>query len=74
MRDSFATAGENSPDPTMLVTGWIGKSKGMKLWPLTFFCDITIYIMKDRPGNDIRLQRRLLKYKEGKTYRLCEAG
>ena len=34
-----------------------------------------MYIMKDHPGNDISLQRRLLnEYKEGKAYRLFDAG
>ena len=37
--------------------------------------DITLYIMKDHPGNDISLQKRLLnEYKEGKAYRLYSAG
>ena len=71
----LVTPGENLPDPTTLVASWIGESEGMKLWPSIFLCDITMYIMKDHPGNNIPLQRRLLnEYKEGKAYRLYEGG
>lgn len=63
------------PDSSTLKDGWIGEIEGMKQWPPVFLSDITMYIMKDHPGNDIPLQKRLLnEYKEGKAYRLYEGG
>ena len=63
------------PDPSELHNGWIGELNGKTKWPPILLSDITLYIMKDHPGNDISLQKRLLKeYKEGKAYRLYSAG
>ena len=63
------------PDPSELHNGWIGELNGMTKWPPILLSDITLYIMKDHPGNDISLQKRLLnEYKEGKAYRLYSAG
>ena len=62
-------------DPSELHNGWIGELNGMTKWPPILLSDITLYIMKDHPGNDISLQKRLLnEYKEGKAYRLYSAG
>ena len=47
----------------------------MTQWPPTLLSDITPYIMRDHPGNDISFQKRLqYEYKEGKAYRLCTGG
>ena len=48
---------------------------GMTKRPPILLSDITLYLMKDHPANDISLQKRLLnEYKEGKAYRLFSAG
>ena len=63
------------PDPSELHNGWIGELNGITQWPPILLSDLTLYIMKDRPGNDISLQKRLLnEYKEGKTYCLYSVG
>ena len=61
------------PNPLAVSDGWIGELEGMELWPKILLSDITLYIMRDHPGNDVTLQKRLLnEYKEGKAYRLYE--
>ncbi|XP_031557009.1 uncharacterized protein LOC116293689 [Actinia tenebrosa] len=63
------------PDPLTLKDCWFGEVKGISQWPPIFLSDITMYIMKDHPGNNISLQTRLLnEYKEGKAYRLYDTG
>ena len=47
-------------DPSELHNGWIGELNGMTKWPPILLSDITLYIMKDHPGNDISLPKRLL--------------
>ena len=71
----LATLDNVLPDPLSLKDGWIGEIEGMKQWPQILLSDIALYIMKDHPGNDVTLQKRLLnEYKEGKAYRLYEQG
>ena len=75
-KESLLTTPEGIlPDPSTLQNGWVGERNGMTEWPPILLSDITLYIMKDHPGNDISLQKRLLnEYKEGKAYRLYSAG
>ena len=62
------------PDPSELHNGWIGELNGLTKWLPILLSDLTLYIMKDHPWNDISLQKRLLnEYKEGKAYRLHSA-
>lgn len=61
--------------PNLQRNSWIGKPNGMTEWPPILQSDITLYVMKDHPGNDILLQKRLLnKYQERKAYRLYSVG
>ena len=74
MKNLLLTPEGTLPDPMTLNDGWVGEKNGMVLWPPIFLSDITMYLMKDHPGNDVSLQRRLLnEYKEG-AYRLYEGG
>ena len=75
-KESLLTTPEGIlPDSSTLQNGWVGERNGMTEWPPILLSDITLYIMKDHPGNDISLQKRLLnEYKEGKAYRLYSAG
>lgn len=62
------------PDPSELHNGWIGELNGLTKWLPILLSDLTLYIMKDHPWNDISLQKRLLnEYKEGKAHRLHSA-
>ena len=45
------------PDPSELHNGWIGELNGMTKWPPILLSDITLYIMKDHPWDDISLQK-----------------
>ena len=75
-KESLLTTPEGIlPDPSTLQNGWVGERNGMTDWPPILLSDITLYIMKDHPGNDISLQKCLLnEYKDGKAYRLYSAG
>lgn len=64
-----ATPESNLPDPSTLQDGWIVELNGMTKWPPILLSDIALYIMKEHPGNDISLQKRLQnEYREGKVY------
>ena len=58
------------PDPSTLKDGWVAEREGMNQWPHANLSDITINLMKDHPGNDASLQKRLLNEYKGKAYRL----
>ena len=63
------------PDPVSLKEGWLREENGLSSWPPGFLSDITIYLMKDHPGKDVDLHKRVLnEYKERKAYRLFESG
>lgn len=52
-RSLLTTAAEGDlPDPSTIKDGWIGELVEMELWPPIFLSDLTMYIMKDHPGND----------------------
>ncbi|KAK2564196.1 hypothetical protein P5673_012440 [Acropora cervicornis] len=48
------------PDASSLENGWLDETNGIESWPPIYLSDITIYLMKDHPGKDIDLHKRLL--------------
>lgn len=67
--------GASLPDPASLTKDWLGEKDGITSWPPLFLCDITVYLMADHPGKDVTLHERVLnEYKEGKAFRLYDAG
>ena len=61
--------------PTLQQNSWVGEPNGMTEWPPILLSDITLYVTKDHPGNDILLRKRLLnEYQEAKAYRLYSEG
>lgn len=71
----MVSAGIKLPDPNSLETGWLDETNGIESWPPIYLSDITIYIMKDHPGKDVDLHKRVLnEYKEGKAFRLFDSG
>ncbi|KAI8486209.1 uncharacterized protein LOC144905934 [Branchiostoma floridae x Branchiostoma belcheri] len=54
---------------------WVPEADGIQHWPNIMYNDICDYLMKDHPGKDQDLNRRLLNaYKEGKAYTYYTSG
>lgn len=63
------------PDPDGLKDCWLTEGEGITTWPPIYLSDITIFLMQEHPGKEVNLHKRVLnEYKEGKAYRLFEAG
>ena len=63
------------PDPSTLMNGWLCESENMISWLTIFLSDMTIFLIADHPGEDVKVHERILsKYKEEKAYRLYESG